>query len=85
MQTDWYIASPRGPEEPQHHYTETQLIEAGKTYTLYTDWPGADPTKNMTVETHLGLNVVDKNHNLIEPVNCSAGMDYYWTPYVVCK
>ncbi len=85
MQTDWYIASPRGPQEPVHHYLETQLIEAGKTYNLYSDWPGIDQTKNVTYETHLGLNVVDKNHNLLEPINCSGGMDYYWTPYVVCK
>jgi len=81
MQTDWYVASPtQGP----HHYQNTQVIQAGQTYTMYADWPGIRAGSNQTVEIHYGINVLDRNKNIVSP-NCSDGMDYYWTPYVNCS
>ena len=79
MQTDWYYVV---PNEGPHHYDDTQLIEAGQTYTVYADWPGLDGT-NRTTEIHAGLNVTTSDKNILSPA-CSGGMDYYWTPYVTC-
>jgi hypothetical protein len=80
METDWFVASPvPGP----HHYTVIQQIQAGGKYTVYADWPGIPDGENRNVEIHAGLNVRDKNGNLITP-NCTGAIDYYWTPYVSC-
>lgn len=83
VQTDWYIVLPKlGP----HHYVWTEPAIAGKKYTIYGDWPGIPnfPNYNGTVENHYGVNIVDKYGTPVSP-NCSGGLDFYWTPYVVCK
>lgn len=80
MQTDWYIASPiAGP----NNYRDTQRIYPGKYYTTYAYWPGIPDGERRTVEIHLGLNVVDRSKNIITN-GCSDGLDFYWTPYVLC-
>lgn len=81
MQTDWYSAAPL-PQGP-HHYDESQMIEAGKTYSFKIEWPGRPENSKETFSTHAGLNVVDQNHQIISP-NCSGGLAHFWTPYVSC-
>ena len=88
MQTDWYVAYPVPSTGIVHHYkVTTEPLEVGKTYSVFGDWPGINsynPRPN-TVEIHAGINVVNSNGDILRPVACSGGMDYYWTQYVVCN
>ncbi len=53
-------------------------LKVGDKFTVSVPWPGIKPTDS-SVETHVGVNIVDVNGNPISP-NCTAGQDYY-TPY----
>lgn len=80
--TDWFKAA---PDEGEHHYffDEQHPLEAGKTYTMYADWPGIATGFKGTVEVHAGLQVVPNRFELLEP-NCTGAIDFYRTPYVPC-
>jgi len=78
LQTDWYVVK---PTLGSHHYEQVGPITVGQKGTIYADWPGVQPGQTDISENHYGLNVVDAQGNVLFD-NCSAGMDYYWTPYV---
>ncbi len=78
LQTAWRIVKPDdGSVDNSTHYT-TVSITKDTAFSISAFWPGIRPTDTL-VEIHYGVNVLDKNGNVISN---GIGRDLYWYTWV---
>jgi len=63
----------------KHNYKTIMITQTGRiTLDIPSLWPGIQPDDEV-VEIHIGVNVLDKNGNVI---HCGIGQDIFWYPYI---